>query len=234
MTRATSRSARLRCTGVLLAALAAHTHGATALADAPQSPAAASTLAASTPAPLAGVLPAAAAVRAGCLPGERGYFQATLRGALNGPLDWRGAALDCQGGERSQARGVRLSLQGTAPGGERLRINIGIAAAPGASPREPVPASVTVIVEGAQRIFATGDDTHCAVEALRQERLPTELSAAGTNAWRIAARGYCIDPLPALQATSGAAAERLYLERFDFAAIAHFDPESPHAEPVVH
>jgi hypothetical protein len=228
MTRATSRSPHLRRSGLLLAALATHTHGATPLADAPQS---------SAPPPstaLAGALPAAAAVPAGCLPGERGYFQATLRGALNGPLDWRGAALDCQGGERSQARGVRLSLQGTAPGGERLRINIGIAAAPGASPREAVPASVTVIVEGAQRIFATGDDTHCAVEALRQERLPAELSAAGANAWRVAARGYCIDPLPALQVVNGAGGERLYLERFDFAAIAHFEPEPPHAEPVAH
>jgi hypothetical protein len=228
MTRATSRSAHLRRSGLLLAALAAHTHGATPLADAPQSP--------GPPPPTApaATLPAAATVPAGCLPGERGYFQATLRGALSGLVDWRGAALNCQGGERSQARGVRLSLQGTAPGGDRLRINIGIAAAPGASPREPVPASVTVIVEGAQRIFATGDDTHCAVEALRQERLPTELSASGANAWRVAARGYCIDPLPALQAAGGAAGERLYLERFDFAAIAHFDLESPHAESVAH
>ena len=209
-----------------MAAFATHTHGATALADAPQSPAPPRTT------PLAGALPAAAAAPTGCLPGERGYFQATLRGALTGPLDWRGATLLCQGGERSQARGVRLSLQGTAPGGERLRINIGIAAAPGTSPREPVPASVTVIVEGAQRIFATGDDSHCSVEALRQERLPPELSASGTNAWRIAARGYCIDPLPALRAAAGVGGERLYLERFDFAAIAHFEPEPPHAEPV--
>jgi hypothetical protein len=180
------------------------------------------------------MLPAMPAT-SGCLPGERGYFQAAFRGALQSALDWRGAALDCQGGIRSSERGVRVSLQGTVPGsGERLRINIGIAAAPGASVSGAVPASVTVILEGAQRIYATRDDSHCAVESLRQEALPAELGTRGAPAWRIAARGYCIDPLPALDAASGTAGERLYVDRFDFAAIAHFDPEPPHADNDTH
>lgn len=227
MTRARSRSVQL-VAGVMASALsAAHAHGASTAAIAPQS---------AVPLAVTGSLPPAGpAARAGCLPGERGYLQAALRGALQTAIDWRGAALDCQGGTRSGERGVRVSLQGTLPGsGERLRINIGFAAAPGTSAAGAVPASVTVIVEGARRIFSTGDDSHCAVESLQQSPLPAQVDARGANAWRIAARGYCIDPLPLLGAAGTASGDRLYVDRFDFAAIAHFDPEPQHADHDAH
>jgi hypothetical protein len=169
------------------------------------------------------------AVSSGCLPGERGYLQASLRGALQAQLDWRGPALSCQGGVRADQHGIRLSLGGPLPSERRLRIIIGVDVLPGHAATAPTPANVTVIIEGENRIYATRGAGHCEVEALSQDALPVMATPAGTakreRQFRVAARGYCIDPLPAM--TTGAPdADRLYIDRFDFAAVASFEPES--------
>ncbi|MBS0388882.1 MAG: hypothetical protein JSR15_10420, partial [Proteobacteria bacterium] len=50
--------------------------------------------------------------RATCLPGERGYLRASLRGEIDADLDWRGALLQCEGGARPDGRGLRVSFLG--------------------------------------------------------------------------------------------------------------------------
>ena len=172
---------------------------------------------------------------AGCLPGERGYLQASLRGALQAQLDWRGAVLECQGGARPEG-GIRISLSGPLDHtGTRLRLIIGMAVPAGRTATGPVSANVTAILEGQNRIYASRGDGHCEVEALRQEALP---AAAGTGAsvreFRVAARGFCIDPLPALTSGSNADGATLYIDRFDFAAMASFTPESIDASLAAH
>jgi hypothetical protein len=180
-----------------------------------------------------------------CLPGDRGYLQASLRGALRAQLDWRGPLLTCQGGLRADEHGIRLSLSGPLPeAGRRLRIIIGLGVSPGQSSTVPTAANVTVIIEGANRIFATRGERHCAVEALQQDALPVATAGAGAGAtaggtaqlrqFRVAARGFCIDPLPALSTGSNGDADRLYIDRFDFAALASFAPESIDATTAAH
>jgi hypothetical protein len=153
---------------------------------------------------------------ASCLPGERGFFQASLRGALDLKPDWHGAQLQCEGGVRPDARGLRLSFGAVLPNSQRtLRIVFGIAAAPGVPRSRAVPANVTIIVEGESRIYSTLGDDKCTVEALLQERLPQ------SKDYRVTARGFCTAPAVAVGGT-----ERLYIDRFDFAGSAQLEEQT--------
>jgi hypothetical protein len=170
--------------------------------------------AATPPPPTAG---AAAATQ--CLPGERGFLDARLKGEIDSALQWRGAQLQCEGGARPEGRGLRVSFLGrNQEGGQALRFVFGMAASPGAASSRNVPAHLTVIAEGTGRAWATQGDGQCMVETLVQERLP-----ATGGAWRVAARGYCIDPAVTLDGSG-----RLWLDRFDFAGIAHFEDNELH------
>jgi len=153
---------------------------------------------------------------ASCLPGERGYLRIGLRGAMERDLDWRGGQLQCEGGARPEGRGLRVSFSSVAPGaGTTLRIVFGIAAQPGASRSANLPTNITVIVEGGNRLYATQGDGKCQVESMVQQPLD---AAAGEHAYRIAARGYCVDPATTLDGVG-----RLYINRFDFAGVARFE-----------
>jgi hypothetical protein len=94
---------------------------------------------------------------------------------------------------------------------------------PGSATSRNVPAHLTVLAEGTGRAWATQGDSQCMVETLVQERLPTTAPAAAAGDWRIAARGYCIDPAVTLDGAS-----RLWVDRFDFAGIAHFEETDLH------
>ena len=111
---------------------------------------------------------------------------------------------------------MRLSFSSVAPGaGTKLRLVFGIAAPPGISRLANLPTNITVIVEGGNRLYATQGDDKCQVDSLVQQPLD---AAAGQHAYRIAARGYCVDPASTLDGSG-----RLYINRFDFAGIARFD-----------
>ena len=163
-----------------------------------------------------------------CLPGERGFLRASLRGAIDADLDWRGAPLQCEGGARPDGNGLRVSFLGPADSnGHRLRIVFGIGALPGAARSNAAATNVTVIVEGEQRVYATRGDERCSIDAVVQEPLP--LANASNTAgierdYRIAARGYCIDPATMLDGSG-----RLYINRFDFAGVARFEDNDLHA-----
>jgi hypothetical protein len=163
-----------------------------------------------------------------CLPGERGYLRARVRGAIDADIDWRGAQLFCEGGARPDGSGLRVSFAGPPDAqGRRLRFVFGIAAFPGSEASRDRPTNVTVIVEGRGQLYATQGEDRCSVEALSQQRL-AELDAGGTSSgvhvYRIAARGSCIDPAATLQGDS-----HLYISRFDFAGSAQFEDRDLHA-----
>jgi hypothetical protein len=164
---------------------------------------------------------AAKAPEPGCIPGERGYLHARLRGAIEAEPDWRGAELQCEGGARPDGRGLRVAFLGPADAsGQRLRLVFGIAAGPGLGASRSVPTNITVIVEGHQQLYATQGDDKCQIESMVQEPVPPTTAAARAAAlrsYRIAARGYCIDPAASLDGTA-----RLYIDRFDFAGLARF------------
>ena len=157
-----------------------------------------------------------------CLPGERGYLRAGLRGALDRDLDWRGAQLQCEGGARPAGNGLRVTFSGPdGDTGQKLRIVFGIAATPGTPAQTNLPTNVTVIVEGASRLYATQGENKCQVASMVQEALP---GSPGAHEYRIAARGFCVDPATTLDGSG-----RLYINRFDFAGIARFEDNELHA-----
>ncbi len=160
-----------------------------------------------------------------CLPGERGYLRVGLRGALDRDLDWRGTQLQCEGGARPAGHGLRVSFAGSSnAAGQRLRIVFGISVAPGAPSAGHLPTNVTVIVEGENRLYATQGEDKCQVESMVQEALPVSAGSPGNHDYRIAARGFCVDPATTLDGSA-----RLYINRFDFAGIARFEDNDLHA-----
>ena len=170
-----------------------------------------------------------AAAEPACLPGDRGFLRASLRGAIEADLDWRGAPLQCEGGARPGGRGLRVSFLGPADTqGHRLRVVFGIAAVPGDRSSSAAATNVTVIAEGQNRVYATQGDGKCAVESMVQEALASatgsEAPATGrVHTYRVAARGYCIDPAATLDGSG-----RLYVNRFDFAGSARFEDNELH------
>lgn len=164
--------------------------------------------------------PAAASVPPGCLPGGNGYLRARIRGALNLDIDWRNAQLECDGGPRPDGSGIRVSFAGPKrTDGKRLRMVFGVGAArEGRSGRE-LPTNLTVIVEGGKRLYTTGGDAHCTVDALRQQRLRDPARKA--RVYRIVARGFCVAPASTLNQ-----AEHILVSSFDFAGSAVFGDDA--------
>jgi hypothetical protein len=170
----------------------------------------------------------ALAAQAECLPGERGYLRAKFRGAIEAEPDWRGADLQCEGGARPDGSGLRVSFLGPADAkGRRVRLVFGIGAKPGLGSSHAVPTNITVIIEGAKLLYATQGADKCEVESMVQEPIVTPKAAErGTlmREYRIAARGYCIDPASSLDGTA-----HLYIDRFDFAGLARFNDNELYA-----
>ncbi|MGB8693446.1 MAG: hypothetical protein WCD08_08060 [Steroidobacteraceae bacterium] len=160
---------------------------------------------------------------ASCLPGERGFLRLSLRGAIDQDLDWRGTGLQCEGGARPAGNGLRVSFAGPAnEQGSRLRIVFGVAAHPGVRASAQLPTNITVIAEGQGQLYATQGDGKCQVESLVQQALVTSTPEPQWRSrghdYRIAARGYCVDPATTLDGSG-----RLYINRFDFAGVARFE-----------
>jgi hypothetical protein len=178
------------------------------------------------PATVAPRLPAADAPPAaprGCLPGGNGYLRARIRGALNVDLDWHNDEIECAGGPRPDGSGIRLSFAGPRqPNGQRLRLLFGVGSAREGRGGRELPTNLTVIVEGAQRLFTTRGEDHCTVDRLRQERLATPGGAA--RSYRVVARGFCISTASTLNN-----AEHILVSSFDFAgeAVFGYDPQRP-------
>lgn len=153
---------------------------------------------------------------AGCLAAGDGQLTARLRGAVVADLAWGNATLQCEGGERPNGEGLRLTFAGPLPAtgamaARQLRFIFGIDlkdSAPGAA--QVLPTNLTVIFEGEQQVFATRGDTHCAVETLERTPLPASVG----RQQRVHARGYCISP-----ATDLAGEARLLVPTFEFTGL---------------
>jgi len=173
-------------------------------------PAPAQAAPAPAPAGMSGFTAATAALSAGCEGG--GFLQARVRGAFDADLDWKDAAMHCEGGPRPDGRGVRVALAGPLPSDPKLRLRFifGIGdrdVASGAA--QALPTNVTVIVEGDGRMFATRGDERCAVELLQREPV-----SGNPHRQRVHARGYCLDPAASLNSD-----ERLHIPTFEFSGV---------------
>lgn len=159
----------------------------------------------------------------GCLGTQPSYLRAQLRGALEADLDWSGARMACEGSARPNGEGVRISLSGPLDAnGRTLRMLIGIPMGPGHSSASAVPANVTLIIEGGQKVYSTRGDDKCTLDSLTQEALPGGSEYA--HPYRISGRGFCVDPAGSLDQSG-----RVYINRFDFAGRADFSTDELHA-----
>ena len=156
---------------------------------------------------------------AGCLPTGNGYLRARIRGALNLDINWRNGELECDGGPRPDGSGIRMSFLGPKRAdGRRLRMVFGVSAAREGRSGHALPTNLTVILEGAQRLYTTRGADHCTVDTLSQQRL----RAPGTpRKYRVVARGFCVAP-----ATTLNDAERILISSFDFAGNAVFGDDA--------
>ena len=160
---------------------------------------------------------AAATQLPGCLAAGNGYLRARIRGALNLDINWQNAQLECDGSERPDGHGIRVSFAGPVrSGGRRLRIVFGVATtAEGAAGRE-LPTNLTVIFEGEQRLYTTSGDDRCTVDQLQEERLGAP--GPSRRSYRVIASGFCVLPANALGRD-----EHILVTRFDFAGRVDFD-----------
>jgi len=168
-----------------------------------------------------GALPAPpAAAPRGCLPGGNGYLRARIRGALNVDLDWHNAEMECDGGPRPDGSGIRMSFAGPKRAdGHRLRLVFGVHAAREGRGARDLPTNLTVIVEGAQRLYTTGGESHCTVDSLSAQRLPTP--GKKPRSYRVVARGFCVAPASTLNN-----AEHILVSSFDFAGTAVYGDDA--------
>jgi hypothetical protein len=167
-------------------------------------------------------VPATAAAAPGCLASGNGFLRARIRGALNLDINWKNAELECDGSERPDGHGIRLSFAGPMrSGGRRLRMVFGVASAAEGAPGRALPTNLTIIFEGEQRLYSTRGEDRCTVDELREERV----GALGPTmrSYRVIARGFCTLPATALDRD-----ERILVTRFDFAGRVNFDDPSPH------
>jgi hypothetical protein len=163
----------------------------------------------------------AAAPSAGCLAAGNGFLRARIRGALNLDIDWKNAELECDGSERPNGHGIRLSFAGpTRSGGRRLRMVFGVATAAEGAPGRALPTNLTIIFEGEQRLYSTRGEDRCTIDELREERVGALDSSL--RSYRVIARGFCTLPAIALDRD-----ERILVTRFDFAGRVSFDDPPP-------
>jgi hypothetical protein len=162
----------------------------------------------------------AAATTDGCLPSHDGYLRARLRsGSLEKgdvDIDWNDADMQCEGGLRPDAQGMRMMFAGRKPGDQhRLRLVFGLAAQPDVHEAHNVPTNITLIDEDDQRLFSTAGDGKCTIDALTLQ--PT-LASADEHWHRFTARGFCTGPASTLSGN-----DTLLVDRFDFAGMVRDD-----------
>ncbi|MFO1399596.1 MAG: hypothetical protein U1F30_00045 [Steroidobacteraceae bacterium] len=157
------------------------------------------------------------------------FLTARLRGAIDADLAWNAPGLSSEGGARPDGSGIRVSLAGSLVGGQRVRLVFGLAAAPGQASARAVPTNLTLIIEGANRVYATLGDDKCSVDALEQRPIaatagvpPAPPLRPGGDYW-VSARGFCVEPAATLDG-----AERVLLSRFDFRGRIHLEAADLH------
>jgi len=189
---------------------AASTAAPTAASSAAPSaaPAAAPTTASSTAPTAAGAAPGPTA----CLTSGDGYFRAHLAGAIEAQVDWPNSGTRCEGEPRDKPPGVRLSFRRAHGGKTDLLFVFGITGVSKGKPAHEAGTNLTVIVQGANRIFSTLGDTRCTVDSLTQRPLDKP------GVFRVEARGFCTQPAHAVR---GAGA--VLVSTFEFAGPVNYD-----------
>jgi hypothetical protein len=148
-----------------------------------------------------------------CLASGDGYLRAHLAGAVDAVIDWPNSGTVCEGENRDQPPGVRLSFHRAAGGTPNLLLVFGLTGVRAGKPAHAVGTNLTVIVQGKSRIYGTLGDTRCTVDSLTQRPL------AAPGAYRLEARGFCTQPAHAIRGDGD-----VLVSTFEFAGLVNYQP----------
>jgi hypothetical protein len=142
-----------------------------------------------------------------CLDSDDGYLHAKLAGAIEATIDWPNAGTRCQGESRTDPAGARMSFQ--RPGAKPdLLFVFGLTGIKRGLPAHAVRTNLTVIVQGTPKIYGTQGDSRCTVDSLTQSPAKTP------GAYRVEARGFCIQPAHAIRGDGA-----VLVSTFEFAGV---------------
>ena len=151
-----------------------------------------------------------------CPGAAEGFLRARLQGAVDAHIDWSAPSTpQCLGGPRPAADGLRLVYKG-AVGTQRLLVIVGVALPRGRETGRNVPASVTVVREGAGQFFATQGDDKCELDEVRLEP-----ATGRSGRYRLTGRGFCMQPARAVHGGEGA----VLVTRFDVGALVDYSTD---------
>jgi hypothetical protein len=150
------------------------------------------------------------------------YLRARLAGSLEQSVNWRAGAMECEGMQRPDGRGLRVTFRGQLAG-ERVTFVFGVPRLEEGRSANDAPVNVTVIREG-HGVYGTRGEDKCTLDDVRQSALAPE---GLVRRWRIEARGFCLEPARAVGAGNGA----ILLSTFDFAGYLSWEPDPPAPAP---
>jgi hypothetical protein len=155
------------------------------------------------------LLPAAPAA---CLASGDGYLHAHLAGTIDAIVDWPNSGTHCEGESRDKPPGIRLSFKRVPGASPDLLFVFGINGIHPGKPARAVGVNLTVIVQGANRVFGTLGDSRCTVDSLKQRPLAVK------GSYRIEARGFCTQPAHAVRGEGD-----LLVSTFEFAGPVNYE-----------
>jgi hypothetical protein len=160
-------------------------------------------------------------ISGGCLASGDGYLRARVAGALEAVVDWPNSGTLCEGEERPGHGGIRLSFRRRAGIDPDLLFVFGIDAVREGQSVHGAGVNLTLIVQGASRVFGTQGTRRCTIDSLTQSRLPgPPVNPSGGRAYRVEARGFCTQPAHAVRGEGA-----VLVSTFDFAGIVRFENE---------
>jgi hypothetical protein len=133
-----------------------------------------------------------------CVMDQDGYLRGRLYGSVEQSLDWRGAAMLCDGMPRPEGKGIRLVFaEQSNPDKPGLVLVIGLADAVLGEAGKELEANVTVINQNSGQFYSTQDEPRCWTQFSKQ----LQLRGTSTETWRLDGELYCASALAALTGT---------------------------------
>ena len=130
-----------------------------------------------------------------CVMDKDGYMRGRLYGSIEKALDWRGAAMLCDGMLRPEGEGIRLVFaEQTNPEQPGLVFVIGLADAVLGDSSKELEANVTVIDQNSGQFYSTQDEPRCWTRFSQQQ----QLRGTSSETWRLDGELYCASALAAL------------------------------------
>jgi hypothetical protein len=154
-----------------------------------------------------------------CVDVPDAYLDARVQGALDAAIHWEAPALSCDGMNRPDRKGVRVTFAGSV-NEESLTLVFGIPQLAEGVLGRNLPVNVTLIRES-QAFYSTQGDQRCTIDEARQTPFPALDPTTPSRRWKIEARGFCLGPARALNGADDA----ILIVRFDFRGIVLWEAE---------